>query len=162
MALPKVFSVIIVLFAVVLWYYLKKPRPLVQNDVKLNATYDYIIVGAGSAGAVLASRLSEDPSVTVLLLEAGGTGEDNEYIQIPVATPILQRSDIDWSYVTKPQTGSLKGFKDNINFWPRGRVLGGSSCINYMAYVRGSRHDYDQWAKEGCDGWAYRDVLPFL
>ncbi|KAK3102139.1 hypothetical protein FSP39_009089 [Pinctada imbricata] len=156
------FIFITICMAVVTWFYLNKERSPSPHDIRLNSTYDYIIVGAGSAGAVLASRLSEDPSVTVLLLEAGGSGDDNKDIPIPAAAPRLQRTDVDWSFATKPQKESLKAFQDNINFWPRGRVLGGSSCLHMMAYVRGSRHDYDQWAKEGCDGWSYKDVLPYF
>ncbi|KAK3103538.1 hypothetical protein FSP39_019981 [Pinctada imbricata] len=119
-------------------------------------------LAAGSAGAVVASRLSEDPSVTVLLLEAGPSDENHENIHIPLNALELMRSELDWSYATTSQKSSLKSLKDNINFWPRGRVLGGTSSLNYMAYVRGSRYDYDQWAADGCDGWAYEDVLPYF
>ncbi|CAL1531932.1 unnamed protein product [Lymnaea stagnalis] len=128
-----------------------------------NATYDYIVVGAGSAGCVLASRLSEDPSVTVLLLEAGESDWGNESIEIPGLASLNLRSSIDWQYFTEPQDNVMHGFKDGRSYWPRGKVLGGSSSINAMMFVRGSRHDYDRWAKyTGAPGWNYQHVLPYF
>ncbi|KAK3103277.1 hypothetical protein FSP39_018107 [Pinctada imbricata] len=163
-------SVLTVLLGVTVLLYFQRTVPRIQENIILNATYDYIIgkdlvttsLGAGSAGAVVASRLSEDPSVTVLLLEAGPSDEKYENIHIPLNALELMGSELDWSYATTSQKSSLKSLKDNINFWPRGRVLGGTSSLNYMAYVRGSRYDYDQWAADGCDGWAYEDVLPYF
>ncbi|XP_076078475.1 putative GMC-type oxidoreductase Mb1310 isoform X1 [Mytilus galloprovincialis] len=136
--------------------------PDVVLKVTLNSSYDYIIVGAGSAGAVIANRLSEDDNVTVLLLEAGGSELDHDYIKVPLATSLLQKTDIDWSYYTVPQKASCKAMKEQRSYWPRGRVLGGTSSINHMVYIRGSRHDYDQWETEGADGWSYTDVLPYF
>ncbi|KAK3100985.1 hypothetical protein FSP39_000008 [Pinctada imbricata] len=118
--------------------------------------------GSGSGGGVVATRLSEDPSVTVLLLEAGPSDEHYDDILVPANGNKLHRTEVDWKYATVPQKESLKVFKDNIVFWPRGRVLGGTSSINNMVYVRGSRYDYDEWAAEGCDGWSYKDVLPYF
>lgn len=117
--------------------------------------FDYIIVGAGAAGCVLASRLSADPSVTVLLLEAGGR-DRNPYIQIPAAFSKLFRTAADWNYEAE---GPLPG---QSQYWPRGKVLGGSDSINAMMYVRGHAHDFDHWAALGNPGWSYADVLPYF
>src|SRR5512139_3429786 len=107
--------------------------------------YDYVIVGGGSAGSVLAARLSEDPAVRVLLLEAGGTDE-SPLVRTPGFAGLLWRNRFDWTYFTTPQAG-LGGREMH---WPRGKVLGGSSSINYMIYIRGHRHNYDEWRDQGC------------
>lgn len=122
------------------------------------STYDYVIVGAGSAGCVLASRLTEDPSVSVLLLEAGGW-DTNPWIRIPLGWPrlLLRRMD-DWMYFSEPQPE----IGDRAIECARGRVVGGSSSINAMAYVRGHRGDYDRWARSGLPGWSYAQVLPYF
>jgi choline dehydrogenase-like flavoprotein len=122
--------------------------------------FDYVIVGGGSAGSTLASRLSEDASVTVCLLEAGGEGNDM-LIRAPVAVVAMLpgRPKINnWAFETVPQAG-LKGRR---GFQPRGKALGGSSAINAMLYVRGHRSDYDDWANLGCEGWSYEHVLPYF
>jgi choline dehydrogenase len=119
--------------------------------------YDYIIVGAGSAGCVLANRLSEDPSVKVLLLEAGGRDTMKE-IHIPVAFSKLFKGPCDWTYFTEPEPQ----LGNRSLYWPRGKVLGGSSSINAMIYIRGHRADYDQWRDLGNPGWSYSDVLPYF
>ncbi len=120
-------------------------------------SYDYIIVGAGSAGCVLARRLTEDPAVRVFLLEAGGPDQRRE-IHIPAAFTKLFKSECDWNYSTTSQPG-LDGRE---LYWPRGKVLGGSSSINAMMYVRGHRSDYDRWRDAGNAGWGFDDVVPLF
>jgi choline dehydrogenase len=120
--------------------------------------YDYVIVGAGSAGCVLAARLSENPQTRVLLLEAGPP-DDADEIHVPAALNRLFQSTYDWNFLTTPQDRAA----GRSIYWPRGRTLGGSSSINAMIYIRGSRHDYNTWRDEyGCEGWGYTDVLPYF
>ncbi|MBA2595845.1 MAG: GMC family oxidoreductase N-terminal domain-containing protein [Chloroflexia bacterium] len=115
--------------------------------------FDFIIVGAGSAGCALANRLSTDPSVSVALLEAGGA-DDREAIRIPRQYFSLWGTDIDWGYVSTPQAGTM----NRVHPMPRGRVLGGTSSLNGMVYLRGARSDYDGWAALGCAGWDWDNV----
>ncbi len=119
--------------------------------------YDYIVIGAGSAGCAVAARLSESGEHSVLLLEAGGP-DSHPAIAVPAAFPALFKTDVDWSYETTPQTHA-GGLRD---FVPRGKVLGGSSSINAMIYQRGHASLYDRWAALGNPGWSFADVLPLF
>jgi choline dehydrogenase len=119
--------------------------------------YDYVIVGAGSAGCVLANRLSEDPSVRVLVLEAGAPDRKQE-IHIPAAFAKLFKTPYDWVYETEPQPH----LGNRRLYWPRGKMLGGSSSMNAMMYIRGHRADYDNWRDQGNPGWGFADVLPYF
>jgi choline dehydrogenase len=121
-------------------------------------TYDYIIIGAGSAGCVLANRLSEDPATTVLVLERGGS-DSSIFIQMPSALSIpLNMARYNWGYASEPEP-HLGGRRINC---PRGRVLGGSSSINGLVYIRGHALDFESWEAQGATGWGYRHVLPYF
>ena len=120
--------------------------------------FDFVIVGAGSAGCVLASRLSEDPSARVLLIEAGSS-DTHQNIRIPAAFGSLFKTKWDWAFETQP----AKHLHDRRVFWPRGKMLGGSSSLNAMIYIRGHAADYDRWRDHwSCEGWGYDDVLPWF
>lgn len=119
--------------------------------------YDYVVVGAGSSGCVLAARLSQDPDVRVALIEAGGADTADE-IHIPAAFGALFKSEWDWDLDSEPEP-ELHGRRAYL---PRGKMLGGCSSMNAMIYIRGNRADYDQWAADGAVGWSYDDVLPYF
>jgi choline dehydrogenase len=119
--------------------------------------YDYVVMGAGSAGCVLAARLSEDPHVKVALIEAGPPDTAQE-IHIPAGVSSLIKSRWDWDFDSEPEPGLAR----RRIYLPRGRMLGGSSSMNAMIYIRGNRADYDTWAAGGAEGWAYADVLPYF
>jgi len=123
-----------------------------------NKVYDYIIIGAGSSGCVLANRLSADPTRQVLLLEAGGT-DSSPWLHVPIGYfKTMHNPKFDWCYKTEADSG----LNHRSIEWPRGKVLGGSSSINGLLYVRGQAEDYDHWAELGNQGWAYKDVLPYF
>ena len=119
--------------------------------------YDYVIVGAGSAGCVLANRLTENPQVKVLLLEAGNPDKSLKF-KIPAGYPDLFKTKYDWQFYTEKQS--------NLNnrqlYFPRGKVLGGSSSINAMIYIRGNSDDYDNWQNLGNQGWSSKEVLTYF
>lgn len=159
-------AVIAFIVAISVTYYLergpfKKSTALILTE-KLNDEYDYIVVGAGTAGSVVASRLSEDKKKSVLLIEAGGHYDEDPTLHVPVHFFSLTHGRHDWDYYTEQQKVSCLGLKDNRGFWPRGRVLGGSNMLNGMQYTRGSRFEYDEWERNGCTGWSYKDVLPYF
>ncbi len=121
-------------------------------------TYDYIIIGGGSAGCVLANRLSQDPAISVCLLEAGPR-DSNPFIRMPIGIIFMMMSKkLNWRYYTEPQANLYK----RRMYWPRGKTLGGSSSSNAMVYTRGHAQDYDDWAALGNRGWGYADVLPLF
>lgn len=133
-------------------------RPIDQK--MLLPEYDFVIIGGGSAGAVLANRLTENPKVSVLLLEAGP--DENEITDVPSLSAYLQLSNLDWSYKTEPSNSACLAMNNNRCNWPRGKVLGGSSVLNYMMYVRGNKNDYNHWAEMGNTGWDYNNVLHYF
>ncbi|CAH1388955.1 unnamed protein product [Nezara viridula] len=126
---------------------------------ELDPEYDFIIVGAGSAGCVLASRLTENPAWKVLLIEAGG--DEDAITSTPFLSAFSQNTEKDWNYTTVRQKRACLS-TDGICIYPRGRVMGGSSSLNYMLYVRGNKEDYDNWERQGNPGWSYEEVLPYF
>ena len=166
MSALQVLPVMMALLAAILYYYsdtsLYSNMPSVENVKYIDDSYDYIIIGGGSAGSVLSSRLSEDEYTRVLLLERGGDYTESVSYHVPISWFQLQHTYVDWQYHTEPQQYSMLGYKNNQCFWLRGKVLGGSSIINAMLYVRGNPRDFDEWASGGCTGWGYKDVLPYF
>src|SRR6201989_848771 len=129
-----------------------------MNDHQDAAEFDYVIVGAGSAGCVLANRLSANGKHSVLLLEAGPK-DSNIWIHVPLGYgKLFKEKSVNWMYQTEPEP-ELKGRQV---FQPRGKTLGGSSSINGLLYVRGQHEDYDRWRQRGNSGWGYDDVLPYF
>lgn len=134
------------------------PGQAAQRQDRMADEYDYIVVGAGSAGAVLAGRLSEDPSVRVLLLEAGPP-DNSFWIHLPIGYgKTMWSKTYNWCFHTDPDP-NMNGRRI---YWPRGKTLGGSSSINGLIYIRGQREDYDHWAALGNKGWSYDDILPYF
>ena len=154
-------GIVILAVSIVVRIWRWDPDQLPYGPVRDKA-YDYIVVGAGSAGCVLANRLSENPNVTVLLVEAGEPDSKPE-IHIPLAYGLLQNSEVDWQYTTAPQDNSCTIHDERKSCWPRGKVLGGTSAINAMVYTRGNKHDYDRWETiHGAEGWGWDDVFPYF
>ncbi|XP_045539340.1 glucose dehydrogenase [FAD, quinone]-like [Papilio machaon] len=133
-------------------------EPPDQNNMLTE--YDFIIVGAGTAGCVLANRLTEIPDWKVLLVEAGNN--ENFVMDIPLLANYLQFTSANWGYKTKPSSKYCAGFENQQCNWPRGKVVGGSSVLNYMIYTRGASNDYNKWKQMGNEGWGWDDVLPYF
>lgn len=141
-------------------YDLYDPENQLVNEKNLRAEYDFIVVGGGSAGSVVANRLSANPEWNVLLLEAGG--HESELTDVPVISLYLHGSKYDWKYKTQPDSSACNAMKGKRCCWTRGKVIGGSSVLNTMLYVRGNRRDYDNWENMGNPGWGFKDVLPYF
>ncbi|XP_022908663.1 glucose dehydrogenase [FAD, quinone]-like [Onthophagus taurus] len=135
-------------------------RPIDTDTDSMESVYDFIVIGAGSAGAVVANRLTEQENWNVLLLEAGG--DETEISDVPIMAAYLQLSQLDWKYKSEPQGNACLAMKGGRCNWPRGKVIGGSSVLNYMLYVRGNRKDYDHWESLGNPGWGYADALYYF
>ena len=147
--------------AIIGYFYWGTPSSPSIITEKLKDGYDYIVIGAGTAGCVLASRLSEDKDKTVLL-EAGDHYDTNPLFMTPLYALGSVGSKYDWGYLTEPQEFSHRGAKENRGLLPGGKVLGGTNMMNTLLYARGSKHDFDEWASNGCTGWSYKDVLPYF
>lgn len=141
-------------------YELLDPEIRPFNEKYLREQYDFVIIGGGSAGSVLANRLSEIDGWNVLLLEAGG--HETDISDVPLLSLYLHKSKMDWKYRTQPQDSACQAMVDKRCCWTKGKVLGGSSVLNTMLYIRGNRRDFDQWESFGNPGWGFDDVLPYF
>nr|XP_018903218.1 PREDICTED: glucose dehydrogenase [FAD, quinone]-like [Bemisia tabaci] len=136
------------------------PSYFIPPEYYVSSEYDFIIVGAGTAGSILAARLSEVTKYKILVLEAGPR---SSFIHnIPVITPLLQESDCAWQHRTTPQEHACKSLTDHVCKWPSGKVIGGSSRLNFNVYLRGHRKDFDSWSPRNSSEWSYDDLLPYF
>ncbi|CAL7944273.1 unnamed protein product [Xylocopa violacea] len=141
-------------------YNLMDPENQPKVTKQLRKEYDFVVVGGGSGGTVVANRLTENPEWSVLLLEAGG--HETEITDIPTFSFFTHKTKLDWQYRPQRQDTACQAMVDQRCYWPRGKVLGGSSVINALLYIRGNRRDFDQWESFGNPGWGYDDVLPYF
>ncbi|CAH0380755.1 unnamed protein product [Bemisia tabaci] len=151
------------IFQAVLQYYrncLNLPPGVVREPAKIYPEYDFIVVGAGSGGSVVVNRLTEEPDWNVLLLEAGK--EEILLTDVPLLVSYIIHTDFNWGYKTERSDRVFLGMEDQQIKWPRGKVMGGSSVLNYMVYSRGCKADFDEWASLGNYGWSYEEVLPYF
>ncbi|XP_055609443.1 glucose dehydrogenase [FAD, quinone]-like [Uranotaenia lowii] len=132
----------------------------VPDTTKFLKEYDFIVIGAGSGGSVMANRLSENPDWNVLLLEAGK--EENLVVNVPLTAGLTTATGYSWGYRSEPMKNACKGLEDGRCYWPKGRGLGGTSLINFLLYGRGHQRDYDEWEQAGNYGWSYKDVLKYF
>lgn len=148
--------------AIVEYYRMFAPEPVdaVPDAPYVRRQYDFVVVGAGSGGSVVANRLTEVAGWTVLLVEAGG--EENAMTDVPLLVSYIISGGYDWGYWTEHQEGACGAMVDRKCRWPRGKIMGGTSVINYMMYTRGVPEDYDRWARAGNAGWSHEDVLPYF
>lgn len=144
-------------------------RPLPRNEhegfvpdytPEDNEDFDFIVVGAGSAGCVVANRLTEISHWKVLLIEAGGN--ENFFSDVPIFAPFLSLTPMNWGYNSEPEKRACRDLRGNVCFLPRGRVLGGSSVLNFLIYQRGHPDDYNDWVRMGNEGWSYTEILPYF
>ena len=157
----NIILILVAITSITLYMWMMNCCPVHIDNFSSDVEYDYIIVGAGTAGCVLANRLTEDPNVTVLLLEAGPV-DSSHFVSIPLTQSEILLSEMDWKYKTVPQKHGFLTSKNQEVYWPAGKVFGGSSSLNGMIYARGIPEDYNHWAEMGADGWTYDEVLPYF
>ena len=155
-----VFGILLAVPIGYLYFGTSSSPPRIEETLK--SEYDYIVIGAGTAGCVVASKLSDDRDKTVLLVEAGDHYNANPAFMTPLFAFHAVGSKYDWGYRIEPQSLSYRGSKENRAPLPGGKVLGGSNMMNCLQYARGSKYDYNQWDMNGCTGWSYKDVLPYF
>lgn len=133
---------------------------ITDYDIKKEEEFDFIIVGAGSAGCVVANRLTEISNWNVLIIEAGGN--ENFFTDIPIFAAFHSLTSLNWGYNSEPEPKACKDLRGKVCFMPRGKILGGSSVLNFLIYQRGHPDDYNDWSKMGNPGWSYLEVLPYF